>query len=57
MEVRALPAVKLAGIADRGLCIRVGKAFEIAYTRMAAQGLVQPGELLTDIYLPLVERR
>ena len=40
--VRHVPAVPLAGMAHQGAYMRVGKAFEVAYTRLAAQGLIWP---------------
>ena len=42
VEIRDVPAVQLAGIAHHGSYMLVGKAFETAYTRLAAQGLVRP---------------
>ncbi len=41
VEVRQVPAVQLAGIAHKGSYMQVGRAFEMAYTRMAAQGLAR----------------
>jgi AraC family transcriptional regulator len=50
VEVRTVPAVQLAGIAHRGSYLRVGKAFEVAYTRMAAQGLLRPDTRWLAVY-------
>ncbi len=36
VEVRHVPAVQLAGIAHRGPYMQVGRAFEVAFTHMAA---------------------
>jgi AraC family transcriptional regulator len=41
VELRQVPLVQLAGIAHRGSYMQVGKAFEMAYARMAAQGLAR----------------
>ncbi len=50
VDVRQVPAVHLAGIAHHGSYMRVGKAFEVAYTRMAAQGLVRPDARWMAVY-------
>ena len=50
VDVRQVPAVYLAGITHRGPYMRVGKAFEQAYTRMAAQGLVRPDARWMAVY-------
>jgi AraC family transcriptional regulator len=50
VEVRHVPLVHLAGIAHRGAYMQVGKAFEVAYTRMAAQGLAQPDMRWMAVY-------
>ncbi len=50
VDVRQVPAVHLAGIAHRGPYMRVGKAFEEAYTRMAAQGLAHPDARWMAVY-------
>lgn len=50
VEVRHVPEVRLAGMAHRGAYMRVGKAFEMAYTRMAAQGLVRPEARWMAVY-------
>ena len=42
VEIREVPAVRLAGIAHTGSYMLIGKAFETAATRMAAQGLARP---------------
>ena len=42
MEIRVVPAVRLAGMAHTGSYMLIGKAFETAATRMAAQGLARP---------------
>lgn len=42
VEVREVPAVQLAGVEHRGSYMLVGRAFEIAWTHMAAQGLARP---------------
>ena len=50
VEVRQVPAVHMAGVAHRGPYMRVGKAFEVAYTRMAAQGLMRPDARWMAVY-------
>ena len=50
VDVRQVPAVHLAGIAHRGPYMRVGKAFEEAFTRMAAQGLAHPDTRWMAVY-------
>lgn len=42
VDIREVPFVRLAGVAHTGSYMLVGKAFETAYTRMAAQGLARP---------------
>ena len=51
VQVRHVPAVQLAGMAHQGSYMRVGKAFELAYTRMAAQGLARPDARWLAVYL------
>ncbi|OOG37850.1 GyrI-like domain-containing protein [Polaromonas sp. A23] len=41
VEIRTVPVVQLAGLPHRGSYMRIGKAFETAYTQMAAQGLAR----------------
>jgi AraC family transcriptional regulator len=41
VQVRQVPCVQLAGIAHQGSYMQIGRAFEMAYTRMAAQGLTR----------------
>jgi AraC family transcriptional regulator len=41
VTVRYVPQVQLAGMAHRGAYMQVGKAFELAFARMAAQGLMR----------------
>ena len=50
VDVRQVPAVHMAGVAHRGPYMRVGKAFEVAYTRMAAQGLMRPDARWMAVY-------
>lgn len=50
VEVRWVDAVPLAGMAHRGPYMQVGKAFEVAYTRMAAQGLARPDMRWLAVY-------
>lgn len=50
VEVRFVPTVQLAGMAHRGPYMQVGKAFEVAYTRMAAQGLARPDMRWMAVY-------
>jgi AraC family transcriptional regulator len=50
VAVRQVPAVQMAGFAHRGPYMRVGKAFEMAYTRMAALGLVRPDARWIAVY-------
>lgn len=42
VEVRFVPQVRLAGLDHRGSYMLVGKAFEAAFARLAAQGLARP---------------
>ena len=41
VDVRFVPSVQMAGIAHRGPYMQIGKAFEMAFTRLAAQGLAR----------------
>lgn len=50
VDVRFVPTVQLAGIAHRGPYMQVGKAFEVAFTRMAAQGLARPDMRWMAVY-------
>jgi AraC family transcriptional regulator len=50
VAVRQVPAVQMAGFAHRGPYMRVGKAFEMAYTRMAALGLARPDARWIAVY-------
>ena len=50
VEVRFVPEVQLAGLAHRGSYMRVGKAFEGAFTRMAAQGLLRADSRWMAVY-------
>nr|WP_295770078.1 AraC family transcriptional regulator [Rhodoferax sp.] len=50
VDVCFVPEVQLAGIAHRGPYLQIGKAFEIAYTRMAAQGLARPDMRWVGVY-------
>ena len=50
VEVRQVPVVELAGIAHHGPYMRVGKAFEVAFTRLAAQGLMRPDARWIAVY-------
>lgn len=50
VEVRWVPAVHMAGFAHRGPYMQVGKAFEQAFTRMAAQGLARPDMRWMAVY-------
>jgi AraC family transcriptional regulator len=50
VDVREVPSVHLAGIAHRGPYMQVGRAFEVAYTRMAAQDLARPGMRWMAVY-------
>jgi AraC family transcriptional regulator len=51
VEVRHVPTVQLAGMAHCGSYMQVGKAFAVAYTRMAAQGLARPDMRWMAVYL------
>jgi AraC family transcriptional regulator len=51
VEERFVPAVRLAGVDHLGSYMLVGKAFEIAFARMAAQGLVTPQARWMAVYL------
>lgn len=56
VELRQVPAVTVAGLAHRGSYMRVGQAFELAWTRLQALGLAAPGarwlaEYLDDPFL------
>jgi AraC family transcriptional regulator len=50
IEVRHVPAVQLAGIAHRGPYMQVGRAFDAAFTRMAALGLARPDMRWLAVY-------
>lgn len=50
VEVRQVPAVQLAGMAHRGPYMQVGRAFEVAFTRLAAQGLARPDMRWLAVY-------
>lgn len=50
VELRQVPALQLAGIAHRGPYMQVGRAFEVAFTRMAAQGLARPDMRWMAVY-------
>ena len=50
VDVRWVPTVELAGIAHFGSYMQIGKAFEVAYTRMAAQGLARPAMRWLAVY-------
>lgn len=50
VEVRMVQAVHLAGMAHRGSYMQVGKAFEMAYARMAAQQLVRADTRWLAVY-------
>jgi len=51
VDIRRVPPVQLAGLSHRGAYMRVGKAFELAHTRMAAQGLLRPETRWLAVYL------
>lgn len=51
VEIREIPRVQLAGMDHRGSYMLVGKAFEAAYVRMAAQGLTRPAMRWLAVYL------
>ena len=42
VTVREVPAVEVAGVPHRGSYMRIGRAFETAQIRFAAQGLMRP---------------
>lgn len=50
VEVRHVPAVRLAGIDHRGSYMLVGKAFEAAFARLCAQGLATPASRWLAVY-------
>ena len=50
IDVRQVPAVSLAGIAHRGSYMQVGRAFDVAFTCMAAQGLARPDMRWLAVY-------
>jgi AraC family transcriptional regulator len=50
VDIRCIAPVQLAGMAHRGSYMQVGKAFELAYTRMAAQGLARPNARWMAVY-------
>ncbi|MEO8122367.1 MAG: AraC family transcriptional regulator [Rhodoferax sp.] len=50
VELRQVPLVQLAGISHRGSYMQVGKAFEMANARMAAQGLARPDMRWMAVY-------
>ncbi len=51
VDVRHVAAVRLAGLDHHGPYMQVGKAFESAYTRLAAQGLARPDTRWLAVYL------
>ncbi|WP_114972842.1 AraC family transcriptional regulator [Rhodoferax ferrireducens] len=50
VELRQVPQEQLAGISHRGSYMQIGKAFEMAYARMAAQGLARPDMRWMAVY-------
>jgi AraC family transcriptional regulator len=50
VDVRHVAAVQLAGLPHQGSYMQVGRAFEGAYTRMAAQGLARPDMRWMAVY-------
>jgi AraC family transcriptional regulator len=50
VEVRHVPVVHMAGFAHRGPYMKVGKAFELAYTHLAAHGLARPDAHWIGVY-------
>jgi AraC family transcriptional regulator len=50
VDVRFVSTIQLAGIAHRGPYMQIGKAFEVSYTRMAAQGLARPDMRWIGVY-------
>lgn len=50
VQVRTVPSVQLAGLDHRGPYMQVGKAFETAYVRLAAQGLARPDTRWMAVY-------
>ena len=50
VDLRFVPSVQLAGLAHRGSYMQVGKAFGVAYARMAAQGLARPDARWMAVY-------
>lgn len=50
VTVRHVPQVQLAGMAHVGSYMRVGKAFELAFARMAAQGLMRDDTRWMAVY-------
>lgn len=50
VDIRHVPAVQLAGLPHRGSYMRIGKAFETSFARMAAQGLVRADTRWLAVY-------
>lgn len=50
VQIRQVPSVRLAGVAHRGAYMQIGRAFEVVYTRMAAQGLARPDTRWMAVY-------
>ena len=50
VDIRKVPVVQLAGIAHKGSYMTIGKAFETAYTHVAAQGLARPDMRWIAVY-------
>ncbi|QPF72120.1 AraC family transcriptional regulator [Roseateles sp. DAIF2] len=51
VELRRVPALVLAGLPHRGSYMGVGKAFELAYAKLAAVGLARPDSRWLAVYL------
>jgi AraC family transcriptional regulator len=50
VDIRHVPAINVAGIDHKGSYMLVGKAFETAYTRLAAQGQLRPDARWLAVY-------
>jgi len=50
VQIREVAPVQLVGLAHKGSYMRIGKAFETAYTHMRAQGLARPDMRWMAVY-------
>lgn len=50
LEIRQVPAIRLAGLNHRGSCMDIGKAFEASWAHMLANGLVNEQTQMLAVY-------